>query len=151
MRYLAILLLALLAACDNTEKYDTYGASITDDNVVEYATINSLLANSDSANVKLAGEILSTCKMKGCWMNVTIGDEEMRVTFKDYGFFVPKEGMEGKHTIMEGTVIRQTTDVATLKHFAEDQGKSQHEIDQITEPKQELAFIATGVLIERED
>jgi len=35
-----------------------------------------------------------------------------------------------------------------LKHLAEDEGKSQEEIDAITEPKMEYTFVAHGVIIE---
>jgi hypothetical protein len=34
-----------------------------------------------------------------------------------------------------------------LKHMAEDEGKSQEEIDAITEPKMEYTFVAGGVII----
>jgi hypothetical protein len=75
----------------------------------------------------------------------------MRVTFKDYGFFVPKEGMEGKEVVFEGVAKRKVTDVDMLKHFAEDAGKSQEEIDAITEPKVELTFVANGVIIKEKE
>jgi hypothetical protein len=37
--------------------------------------------------------------------------------------------------------------VEELKHLAEDAGKSKEEIEAITEPKEELKFLATGVLL----
>jgi hypothetical protein len=37
--------------------------------------------------------------------------------------------------------------VATLRHYAQDAGKSKEEIDKITEPKHMLTFLADGVLI----
>ena len=55
--------------------------------------------------------------------------EEMRVTFKDYEFFVPKEGMEGNEALIDGIVTRTVTDVDTQKHYAEDAGKSQEVIE----------------------
>jgi hypothetical protein len=76
-----------------------------------------------------------------------LGDgEEMRVTFKDYGFFVPLDAA-GKTVIMEGKAYYDTTSVDMLRHYAEDAGESPEEIEKITEPKLELAFEATGVLL----
>jgi hypothetical protein len=39
------------------------------------------------------------------------------------------------------------TDVKTLRHYAEDQGKSKEEVEAITAPKKEITFEATGALI----
>ena len=87
--------------------------------------------------------------MKGCWMTVKTGETEtMRVTFQDYGFFVPKDSVSGRNTIFEGKAFKSVTSVEMLKHYAQDEGKSSDEIKAITEPKEEYTFVATGVLIE---
>lgn len=125
-----------------------FGEEITEDGAVNTEDLLTQLEGADSVNLKVESEILATCAMKGCWMNVALNDDEhMRVTFKDYGFFVPKEGVEGKKVIVEGYAKRVTTDVETLQHFAKDAGKTQEEIDAITEPKDEVTFIASGVII----
>ena len=157
MRNLIFFLGALLIiSCTPQSKKDkqtaevvgTYGASITEEGVISVEEMVAQLSKSDSLAVKVKGEITATCAMKGCWMNLVLTDgEEMRVTFKDYGFFVPKEGMEGNEALIDGVVTRTLTDVETLKHYAEDAGKPQTEIDAITEPKEELAFVANGVII----
>ncbi len=71
----------------------------------------------------------------------------MRVTFKDYGFFVPLDS-KGREVVMQGKAYADTVTVDMLKHYAEDAGKSQEEIDAITEPEVANAFEATGVLVE---
>ena len=71
----------------------------------------------------------------------------MMVRFKDYGFFVPTKGLEGRRAVMQGYASKETTDVATLRHYAEDAGKSKEEIAKITEPETSLMFLADGVLI----
>ena len=48
---------------------------------------------------------------------------------------------------MEGVAKLDTVEVDVLKHYAEDAGKSQDEIDAITEPEIKLAFEAVGVKI----
>ncbi|MBL7933016.1 MAG: DUF4920 domain-containing protein, partial [Bacteroidia bacterium] len=65
---------------------------------------------------------------------------------KDYGFFVPVD-MVGKTVVLEGKAYNKTTSVTELKHYAEDAKKSQKEIDAITEPKNEIRFMADGIVV----
>ena len=74
------------------------------------------------------------------------GQEEMRVKFKDYGFFVPVD-CGGSEAVFEGTATVTETSVADLQHYAQDAGASEEEIAAITEPKQEITFLANGVAI----
>lgn len=106
-----------------------------------------LLMNSDSAaNVLFSGEILDVCDVKGCWMIIKTEDAgDMRVTFKDYGFFVPMEGIVGKTAVIKGDCKKQETSVEDLRHYAQDAGKLEQEIAKITDPKVEFAFVASGV------
>ena len=71
----------------------------------------------------------------------------MRVTFKDYGFFLPTNS-QGYPIIIKGVANMVETDVETLRHFAEDQGKSEEEIAKITEPKREITFEASSAIIQ---
>jgi hypothetical protein len=48
---------------------------------------------------------------------------------------------------MDGYAYREVTSVEDLRHFAEDEGKSKEEIEAITEPREELKFMASGVLL----
>jgi hypothetical protein len=96
----------------------------------------------------VTGEIKEVCANKGCWMTLDLPDgREMRVTFKDYAFFVPKES-KGYRVRIEGVAQQSVTDVATLKHYAADAGKSREEIDLIIEPESSVSFVASGVVIE---
>ena len=70
----------------------------------------------------------------------------MRVTFKDYAFFMPKD-LTGKRVVVEGYAYVDETPVDVLRHYAEDAGKSKEEIEKITEPKREVAYEASGVVI----
>ena len=68
------------------------------------------------------------------------------VKFKDYGFFMPLD-LAGEKVVMEGVAYKELTSVDELKHYAEDEGLSQEEIDKITQPKEELKFMANGVIV----
>ena len=128
-----------------TESLNFYGEKISTDNVIDYDTFieNSKIVSKS----KIEGTILSSCPKKGCWMQVKIDSDTIQVTFKDYGFFVPKTGLENKKTILEGYPKQDTISIKMLKHFAEDAGKSQKEIDKITNPEYKISFIADGVII----
>lgn len=146
---LSALIVITLFSCESQKEYSFYGEQIETDQAINIADLQSELGQKDSAMVRLEGVIVETCEKKGCWMTAkTEGGSDMRITFKDYGFFVPKDGVEGKTFIAQGVAKKTITDVETLKHFAEDAGKSAEEIASITEPKEEITFVATGLAIE---
>ncbi len=93
------------------------------------------------------GQIISSCPNKGCWVKVTSGSEELFVTFKDYAFFVPKNGIAGKEIIIKGAVEADTISVAQLKHYALDAGKTEEEISKIKNPQITKSIVADGVAI----
>jgi len=139
-----IMVLALQPAQAQT---GTYGQALSDAKAEKATKLEKAMQDKETLQIKLEGEIVEVCKMSGCWMTVDTGNgKNIRVTFKDYGFFVPKDA-SGKKTVFEGEAKMETVDVATLKHFAEDAGKSQEEIAAIKEPETKLTFVATGVEI----
>ncbi len=152
-----LLLVSVLISCNQkttkesstkTKTYQGYGEAIDSKKSVSAREISNLLTSVDSLDVKLSGTILKTCAAKGCWMKVDTGNgESMRVTFKDYGFFVPKEGVEGKTAVLQGRAYKTITAIEDLRHFAKDGGASEEELAKITEPKSEITFVAEGVLI----
>ena len=128
----------------------TYGEVLSDAKAIKATKLAKTMQGKEAMQVKLDGTIVEVCQMKGCWMTVeTSKGEAIRVTFKDYGFFVPKDAA-GKKAVFEGEAKIETVDVATLKHYAEDAGKSKEEIDAITESETKLTFVASGVKIEEE-
>ena len=99
----------------------------------------------DSLDAKLVGTVESVCQTKGCWMNLTTeAGDEIFVQFEDYGFFMPKD-IAGRKVVIDGYAYRQVTSVDELRHYAEDEGMSAEEIAAITEPEEELKFMASGV------
>ena len=80
-------------------------------------------------------------------MKLKTDEDTVMVRFKDYGFFVPKEGVEGKIAVIRGEAFFDTLSVQLLQHYAEDAGKSEEDILSITEPEYALSFTADGVII----
>jgi len=133
-----------------TKEYQYFGLKIEDKVTHSYSAVFELAQNGPVENVVLDGFITKTCAKKGCWMDVKMSEgDTMMVRFKDYGFFVPKEGAEDLRTVMQGTAKMDTISIDLLRHYAEDAGETQDKIMQITEPRFVLEFIADGVLIEQ--
>lgn len=125
-----------------------FGAAITREGAFDVKALPGRLKNKTSEAVKIKGTLVAVCQVKGCWMTADLGNgQTMRIRFKDYAFFVPKDAA-GKEFYAQGVASWDTTSVAELKHYAADAGKKQEEIDKITEPKVELVFLADGVIIE---
>jgi hypothetical protein len=141
-------LLFFASACEESapKSYTSFGAEINPDGAMSVATV---IGDSglDGQTVKVSGTIREVCQKRGCWMTIDAGKEEsMRITFKDYAFFVPKNA-GGYDAIVEGTLNLEELSVETLRHFAEEAGKSESEVEDITEPSTQLSLIADGVLI----
>lgn len=156
---LSLFAAALLAACgadqSNTANAQTpndgkhFGATITADGAISYDELMPKMAKTDSLAVKVTGKVKEVCQKKGCWMTLVSdqpGYPEMRVTFKDYAFFMPKD-LSGQRVVIDGFAFVDVTSVDDLRHYAEDAGKTKEEIAAITQPKREVAFEAAGVLI----
>lgn len=96
--------------------------------------------------VRTEGVVATVCQEKGCWMVLRSGDRSIRVTFKDYGFFVPKDSA-GTTAVMEGVFKVRTLPEATAKHYASETpgGKP----DAIKGDQKELSLVASGVEIAR--
>jgi len=125
-----------------------YGDTISAEGAITVDELAAQMEGVDTLNTKVEGTINETCQMKGCWMTMAMADgSQMRVKFKDYGFFVPTEGAEGKTAIIEGMAFTDTISVDHLKHLAEDEGKTEEQIAAINEPEIGLNFEAHGVII----
>jgi hypothetical protein len=149
--FLLVSFLMMGSACNNTATTDGkhFGEVITADNAINMATLLQKMgaSGSDEMKAKVEGQVEAVCQAKGCWMTIKRPDgETMRVKFKDYGFFVPKD-VGGKTVVVEGIAKKETTSVAELQHYAEDEGLPQEEIDKIIEPEVAITFLANGVLI----
>tara|TARA_B100000927_G_scaffold76946_1_gene61323 strand:+ start:687 stop:1136 length:450 start_codon:yes stop_codon:yes gene_type:complete len=135
--------LLTIFSCNNNDVYFNYGGQIDlADESIFFSSIEDNLSIS-----KVEGEIIDVCPKKGCWMNVKVAEDTLFVKFKDYGFFVPTDGVQGKKVYMSGEIFKDTISVARLRHYAEDAKKPESEIMSITEPEFMLNMIADGVAI----
>lgn len=155
--YVFLTLCLFIFSCSNVPKSvmtadgEQFGEPITKIDVITFENMVKKVEKEGSFEGKVVGNIESVCQVKGCWMNIVSDqvDDEMFVKFKDYGFFMPLNST-GKKVIMQGKAYKETTSVADLRHYAEDEGLSKDEIAKITEPEEELKFMANGVLLLKE-
>ncbi|PJJ60251.1 DUF4920 domain-containing protein [Hymenobacter chitinivorans] len=126
----------------------TYGAPLTAAGARPMSELRQVLGQQDSAQVKLVGTAAEVCQAKGCWLTMTTAEgQAMRVRFKDYAFFVPKD-ISGKTVVINGWAHREVVPVEDLQHYAKDAGKSAKEVAAITQPEEQLNFEADGVLVQ---
>lgn len=123
--------------------WDVYGGDVSDRRPLPAADVLASPERYDGDTVVVEGELSAICAKKGCWMIVKTGDEQLRVRFQDYAFFVPIESA-GRTARMEGVFSVTETSVEDLRHYLEDEGKFE-EAAAVVEPKREYELLATGV------
>jgi hypothetical protein len=83
------------------------------------------------------------CTTKGCWMQVAPapGEKGVRVTFKDYGFFIPlnSKGMKVKAV---GTIVTKHHDKDHVDHLEAEGAALQRNADGSAT---EITLVASGV------
>lgn len=105
------------------------------------------LNTADTVALNFKGKVASVCKVKGCWMELELQDgQNAKITFKDYGFFVPTD-LVGKEVLVNGQATISEVDEKTRKHYAEDAGLSEREINNITGSAKTYSMVASGVII----
>jgi hypothetical protein len=94
------------------------GAPIGDSPVVDLADALESVSTYADQTVTVEGTVNRVCQMKGCWMELVPAgaDRGIRVTFKDYAFFVPTDS-GGAAARLEGTFERNTFSKADADHL----------------------------------
>jgi hypothetical protein len=83
----------------------TRGDKLKGEKAVELTRLLSAPADFDGKTVAVEAKVRRACTAKGCWMELAGTDKGpgVRVTFKDYGFFVPLDSA-GSTAKVEGVV-----------------------------------------------
>ena len=107
-----------------TATHEVFGAMLPDSgsplSLVELVEDNDKYQDQE---VLLATRIAKVCQKKGCFFVATEGALTARVSFKDYGFFIPTDS-GGKDVVLLGTYSRKTVSKEEADHYAEDLGES---------------------------
>jgi hypothetical protein len=142
----ALLVLALAAATPVAAAVETFGAPLGKSERVALADLVKSPDAWKGKTVRTEGTVAAVCQEKGCWMTLKSGDASVRVRFKDYGFFVPKD-CAGATVTLEGVFEVKTVPEKTAKHYAAETpgGKP----DAVTGDQKEFSFLASGVELAR--
>jgi hypothetical protein len=124
----------------------TFGAPLTASAPVELARVLERPDGFADHPVTVEGAVRKACTRRGCWMELAPSTKEgtpgCRVTFKDYGFFVPTDSA-GARARVQGTVEVATVPAARVRHLEEEgaifAGK------QPDGSAREVRIVATGV------
>jgi hypothetical protein len=100
--------------------------------------------------IQIDGHVRRACSRKGCWMELAAGSDAAlpgcRVTFRDYGFFVPTDS-QGARALAEGELkLRRLTPQRVAHYEAEGATFAAKHPDGSAD---EVQFIASGVELRR--
>jgi hypothetical protein len=123
-----------------------FGAPITAAPELVLADVLRAPERYENQAITVEGHVRSACTRRGCWMEVaTSGDPALpgcRVTFKDYGFFVPTDSA-GASAKVQGTLDVNTLPPERVAHLESEGGHfPQKNPDGSVN---ELRLVATGV------
>jgi hypothetical protein len=97
--------------------------------------------------VVVEGKVRRACERMGCWMELADSEEGpgVRITFQNYGFFVPLDAAGAKAKVAGTVKIVELSD-ATAAHYESEGGRV------AKDPKgarREVQLVATGVELRR--
>ena len=126
--------------------HKTFGAPLGASPV---AALTDVLKSPDKfadRTVTVEGNVRSACTRKGCWMELAPGTEAgapgCRVTFKDYGFFVPTDSA-GSRARVEAKVETKQIKPSMVSHLEEEGAKFAEKAPDGSAT--EVRLVATGV------
>ena len=105
-----------------TDEAEIFGAPLDAD--ARPASLEALLESPDvylDTTVRIETRISQVCQKKGCFMIATSGRHAVRISFKDYAFFVPTDTV-GKTVTLTGTLLERELSEEQAAHLREDAG-----------------------------
>jgi hypothetical protein len=100
----------------------------------------------DGQRVLVEGTVRRACSHRGCWMELgSSGTAGLRVTFQDYGFFVPIDSA-GARARVAGAVTVSTLSREEAEHLAGEGAALERAADGTA---REVRVVATGVELRR--
>ncbi|WP_342379277.1 DUF4920 domain-containing protein [Myxococcus stipitatus] len=126
----------------------TRGEALKGANPVKLADLLTKPQPHEGKTVTLEGRVRKACERKGCWMELATDSAKgpgVRVTFKDYGFFVPLDSA-GAQARVEGVVKVAELSESHASHYESEGAIVPRGAD--GKPR-EVQLVATGVELRR--
>ncbi len=103
-----------------TDTSETFGSII--DETLQKVDLGSLSKQPSKHAEKpfvVETKIAKVCQKKGCFFIAQDGDTIMRVSFKDYGFFIPSD-TAGRTVTLAGELVKKELSEEQAAHYRED-------------------------------
>jgi hypothetical protein len=119
------------------------GAAVPSGAALPVAQVAARPAAYAGRDMIVEGVITRECTEKGCWMQVAPSSDAagIRVTFKDYAFFIP-QAMVGRRARMHGQTVVKTHSRAAAEHLVHEGAQLARNADGTAT---EVQFVASGV------
>ena len=141
----SLLLISVLIGCASVKS--EYGIVKVDETAaISVAELVTRMAKSkEPQTVTIKSPLSAVCQNAGCWVQVPRPDgKPLMVRFKNH-FTIPPATPLGTESYIHGVAYWDTVSVKMLRHYAEDAGKSQEEINKIIQPEFKLNFEGDGI------
>ena len=122
-----------------------FGAPISLKKAISMEKAITKATTSGSDEILLEAKVGKVCKKKGCWMSLESKSGDIRVTFKDYDFFVPMS-LIGKEVLVQGKVLEKKMSLKETQHFISDEGGDP---SKVTKARTEYRIVASGVQVKQ--
>ncbi|MCO4743746.1 MAG: DUF4920 domain-containing protein [Proteobacteria bacterium] len=126
----------------------SFGEGVTEGEVIQLATLLDDPAAYEGKDIRVQGRVTDVCQKAGCWMVLTDDTRHVRVTVKEHGYAVDKQGT-GADCIVEGQLRSKAVDAAEVAHFKSESSEGAViPEEQATEKTWE--FVAAGVKMRKD-
>ncbi len=128
-----------------TATHEVYGAILPDQgNSISLSELIEKSEKYQDQEVLVETRITKVCQKKGCFFVATEGATTARISFKDYGFFIPTDA-GGKDVLLLGTFSKTSVSEKEAEHFASDLGETN-----TSSPEQfQYSIVASAVQISK--
>lgn len=131
---------------ETTDSYEVFGAPLADkDHGISLANLIEHQDQHVGKEIRITTRIAKVCEKKGCFFIATQGDQSARITFADYGFFIPTDS-GGKQATLVGNFSLKELTPEQVAHYQDDVGEAVTNNDQNVI---EYSIVATSVVIWR--
>ena len=137
--------LRLSEAVETGPNYEVFGAPMPDK--TQGVSLTDLVAQKQrylGEEVRVSATIKQVCQAKGCFFIATQDDNWARITFRDYGFFVPTNTANSR-VLIKGIFSEIELPNSLAQHYRADLGSSENSADDRS--SSEYSIIASSVLI----
>ena len=138
------------AANANETGAQRYGAPLAPAEPIALAAVLKEPERYQNQTVTVEGKVRRNCTAKGCWMELAEGlDKSLqgcRVTFKDYGFFVPTNSA-GSSAKVQGVVQSKLVGTSEVEHLEREGAVFASKLPDGR--AREVRLVATGVELQR--